>query len=316
MSEVAKKQHYVWRYYLSPWTDDKSVVGKIVCLRKNKIFISSLKNVAHENYFYETKPLTKQEKEFICYLTMENASDIQKIVGKGWLEIYCAPFDFDDLTAPLFSSLEQQYKEEKEKIIRDMVIGNIEMLHGIIESIGTPYLDQLRQDDISFWKNKEDRDKFSFYLSIQYFRTKRNRDALKKVFEQIPKEVEYLKNIRPDNIWIPLTLIYASNLGVCIADNYSAVLLQSDADSFIVGDQPIVNTYFTFDMFTVPNDVELFYPITPKSGLLLTMDSQYVNGEVRKINADEVKKYNSIEFKMSMEQVFAKDRMQLECFME
>lgn len=315
MNQVAKKQHYVWRYYLSPWTDDKSTTGKIICLRNNKIFVSSLNNVAHENYFYEAKQLTEQEKNFIYMFTTRNVSDIQKKISEDWINLYSYPFDLDVFISQLVSPLEPQYIQEQKEILKDMTISNIERLHSIIERSATTFLDQLRQGDISFWEDSKNRDKFSFYLCIQYFRTKRNRDALRWVFEQALKKGDYFKNIRPDNIWIPLTLIFASNLGVYTANNLFAVLLRSGADSFIVGDQPVVNTYSTFDMTAAPTDVELFYPITPKLGLLLTKDSQYTNGETREINADEIKRYNSIEFKMSREQVFAKDRTQLELFM-
>ena len=54
-----------------------------------------------------------------------------------------------------------------------------------------------------------------------------------------------------------------------ITHDFSAVLLQAQNGCLIVGDQPVINTYSTFDRITQPNDMELFYPITPHTALLL-----------------------------------------------
>ena len=63
MNQTTKKQHYIWRCYLAPWTRDNSNKGQIFCRREGRIFPVSLMNVAHENYFYEVKELSKREIE-------------------------------------------------------------------------------------------------------------------------------------------------------------------------------------------------------------------------------------------------------------
>lgn len=316
MNQVTKKQHYVWRHYLAPWTDNNSSTGKIACLRNNKVFTTSLTNIAHENYFYEAKKPTEQEKALVRLITGAHASDVQKKMNEEWLEFYCAPSDLADLTSPLFPLFEPQEIKEKSQVLKDIAIEHVENLHSVIESTGIDFLERLRKNDISFWENEDDREKFSFYLCNQYFRTKRSRDAIIKAFILSLKGNEYFKDICPDNIWIPLTLIFASNVGLYVAHNFSAVLLRANADFFIVGDQPVVNTHSTFDISVSPDAMELFYPITPKLGLLMTMDSQYASGEIKNIPASDVKKYNSIEFKVSREQIFAKDKTQLELFID
>ena len=84
-----------------------------------------------------------------------------------------------------------------------------------------------------------------------------------------------------------------------------------DDSCFIVGDQPVINTYATFDMLTPPNDVELFYPVTPYTTLLLTTDRKYISGQLLKIGIHDVEKYNMLEVRASREQVYAKDSAQL-----
>ena len=47
--QITKKQHYVWRFYLKPWTDSKETIA---CCRNDKVFRSVLMGVGQENYFY------------------------------------------------------------------------------------------------------------------------------------------------------------------------------------------------------------------------------------------------------------------------
>ena len=115
-------------------------------------------------------------------------------------------------------------------------------------------------------------------------------------------------------MWIPLSLIFASNVGAHIAHYYSAVLLQADNACFIVGDQPVINTHSTFDMMTTPTDVELFYPVTPHSALLLTTDPKYTSGQILKISDNEVGTFNRLEQRSAREMIFAKESFHLDAF--
>ncbi len=317
MNQTTKKQHYIWRNYLAPWTVNNSNTGRIVCLRDNKIFPVSLMKVAHENYFYGVKRLSKLERKIIYEMTIKNTKGAQRTANEGWLNLYCAPFDFvDEMTSIGYSMWGHIEKAEIEKNqeFKDWNIEYIEKLHGQIESKGIPYIALLRQNNLSFWQNESDRDVFSFFLANQYFRTKNTRDRILKVFEKSKIQSAFFENIRPENMWLPLSLIFASNTGAHIAHNFSAVLMQAKDSCFIVGDQPVVNTYSTFDMLTTPKDMEFFYPLTPHSALLLTKSRQYKNGESIQIGAEEVAAYNKLEKCAVREMLFAKEKEHLEPF--
>lgn len=317
MNKPTKNQHYVWRSYLAAWTKSNSPNGQIVCLRDKKTFPVSLKKIAQENCFYGVKELSQQERNLIYEMTVRNTKGVQRDVNERWLNLYCAPFDFiDKLTAlgyPVLGHTDRA-KIEEEQDFKNWNIEYVEKIHAHIERTGLPYISLLRQDSLDFWKDEADRDKFSFFLCNQYFRTKKIRDALIAVFEKVKQSSDYFAGIRPENMWIPLTLIYASNLGGNIAHNYSAVLLQTNDAHFIVGDQPVINTYSMFDMITPPADLELFYPVTPHSALLLTTDSKYTSGQILKISVDEVKKYNVLEQRSAREMIFAKEVTHLDTF--
>ena len=315
MNQVTKKQHYVWRHYLAPWASNHSTTGKIACLRDNRIFTTSLFNVAHENYFYKAEELSEKEKRLILMIANRKASNIQKEINERWLELFCVPYDLATIVAPFLPQIKQHNAEGPEQALTNMAIEYIEKLHGQIEGMGIPFLEQLKQEDTSFWCDEDSRDKFTFYLCNQYFRTKLIRNRIVQVLTQCLKENPFFSDIHPDNMWIPLSLIFATNVGIYIAQNFSAVLLRTNEDFFIVGDQPVVNTYSTFDMLP-PTDIELFYPITPELALLLTQNSTYLDRGTAAIGKTEVSKYNMIEFRMSEEQVFARNTTQLEDFVE
>lgn len=317
MNQTTKKQHYVWRHYLAAWTKDKTPTGQIMCLRNNRVFPVSLMKIAHENYFYGVKELSKQERALIYEMLIKNTTGVQRRTNEQWLNLYCAPFDFADaITANGFHPFGQKSRINlrQEQTFKDWNIEYIEHLHAQIESTGIPYISSLRQKNLSFWQDEEDRDMFSFFLANQYFRTKKIRDAIISSFERCKEKMNYFPDIHPENIWLPLSLIMASNMGVHIAQDYSAVLLQTDDASFVVGDQPVINTHSTFDEASIPDEVELFYPITPHSALLLTEDRNYTSGQTISISCDQVANYNSLEQKTSQEMIFAKDSSQLYAF--
>lgn len=288
-----------------------------MCLRGNKIFPVSLMNVAHENYFYGVKELSTLERKLIYEMTIKNAEGTQRKVREDWLNVYCSPFDYVDRLSSLGYSIwgqteRAEIREEPE--CKKWNIEYIEKLHGVIEDSGLKFIESLRKNDIRFWKDDVMRDQFSFFLANQYFRTKKTRNAILNSFEIAKAELNAFKDIRPENMWIPLSLIFASDVGVYIAQNFSAILFQTDS-YFVVGDQPVINTHSTFDLKTQPKEVELFYPITPNSALLLTADPKYASGQTIKISADKTEAYNQLEQRSACEQVFAKEERQLMSFL-
>lgn len=317
MNKPTKNQHYIWRSYLAAWTKTNSPDGQIMCLRDKQPFPVSLMKIAQEKCFYGVKELSQQERAIIYEMTVRNAKGVQRDINDRWLNLYCAPYDFvDELTAlgyPVFGHTNRIEIESRQEF-KNWNTEYIEKIHSQIEKTGMPYISLLRQNNLDFWKNEADRDSFSFFLCNQYFRTKQIRDAIIAVFERCKRETGFFTDICPENMWIPLSLIYASNVGVYIAHNCSAVLLQTDDACFIVGDQPVINTHATFDMTTTPNDVEFFYPVTPHSALLLTTDSKYTSRQVLEILSSEVKKYNTLEQRSAREMIFAKELSHLDAF--
>jgi len=53
VKQLKKQHHYVWKEYLKPWTSE----NKIFCQRDNKLFSTSLNNIAQQRFFYKTLKL-------------------------------------------------------------------------------------------------------------------------------------------------------------------------------------------------------------------------------------------------------------------
>ena len=314
MNQTTKKQHYIWRSYLAPWTRDNSNKGQIICRREGRIFPVSLMNVAHENYFYEVKELSKREIELIYGMTIRGKTGIQKTVGENWLNLYCASFKFARAVGKYLPGNDEKVFEAitATQEFKDYNIESIEKLHGKIETQGMEYVKLLREDNIGFWESEIGREDFSFFLANQYFRTKKMRNGILYTLENARNMNPYFKDIRPENMWIPLSLILASYTGEGIISDYSIVLIHTDNRQFIVGDQPVINTYSVSDGNGLPEDLELFYPITPQTALLVTKKQQYKNEKILKITSDELQAYNTLEWNASSEMIFAKESEYLE----
>lgn len=312
MEATTKKQHYIWRKYLSPWTENNSNTGKIACLRNQKVFSTSLMNVAHENYFYEITEMSPREKNLVYSLAIEHGANRQKEVNQGWLEFCCAPYDFANWIQNCGKSINgQHYDIYKDKNFTALLIEHIERLHCQIEISGIKYIDLIKNGDLSFWNDDKSRDEFSFFLSMQIFRTKCMRDKIVGCIDQCLKTCRGLEDIRPHNIWLPLSLIFASNIGAHITHDYFPVLLCNKEDFFVVGDQPIINTFAIPYSEREPDDMELFYPITTHTAILITQGKQYVSGQIKEIDNSMMEKYNLMEMRNSEEITFAKSEDQL-----
>ena len=311
MKQITKKQHYIWRNYLAPWTSNNTNEGRIACLRSNKIFTTSLMNIAHENYFYGVKELSPREKDLISKMFIDNNQGMQHRINERWLKLYCFSFDMiDEITSTRYAILGglDRDKIKNNEDFKDCNIELIEKLHEQIESSAIQYLSLLQENSLDFWKEELDREKFSFYIANQYFRTKKMRDRLISAIEIGKRSFVAFQDIRPENMWIPLTLMLATSVGIHIFQDFSAILLHAPADCyFIVSDQPVVNTYATYDIQRAPEAVEFYYPITPHSALLLTKERKEMNGHILSITPDEVYNYNTLEQRASNELLFAKN---------
>jgi hypothetical protein len=248
-----RKQHYIWKYYLQPWTVD----GQIVCMRNNKIFTTNLENIAQERDFYRLNKLTSDELLFLKQLFLDLPEPL-RILANNWITLSNYIFDVKEV----FSKAGISKVPDKEF---DVLINNAgEELQSKYEVVGKKYLNLLWNKETKFFETEQSSCEFITYLSMQYFRTKNMQNKM-----LVGKE-KY-KTIRIDKIWNVMRNIFATNVAGNIfidRENWELVPLSNVTSiPFITGDQPVINIYGKMGEKT--EKVMFYYPIKPDFAILL-----------------------------------------------
>jgi hypothetical protein len=141
-----KRQHYIWKHYLKPWTFNK----KIWCKRHDTIFNPSLKEIAQKKYFYELKPL----------------NDIELIILTNFIKK--TPIENHKLLIKLLAQYFYIGNSPDEKLRKY----GIEDYHSRIEQSAIPLLDFIYKKDLSFLNDTNNKINFFYFISLQYHRTR------------------------------------------------------------------------------------------------------------------------------------------------
>ncbi len=299
--QITKRQHYVWRYYLSQWTDNQTVEGNLFCCRNGKIFFTGLMNIGQENYFYKFIDISDTDAWWIEKLCIyENFPIVLKQIDKMWLESYRYPFKLIEYLKSIGINDEQTFQE--------IINQGEESIYCKTEEIGKVYLDKLYKEDCSFYLNFDDKSDFNLYICEQFFRTKKRLEALK---DSNAFNLDYTK------IWGPMRHIFSTNLAFNLTyrndKKFMLKLIHNKTDiKFITGDQPVINKYSTKEnLGKVLDKFEFYYPITPKLAILLT-EKDYKNDELIITDDSKIYEFNDLIFVNSQEQVYATSKDELE----
>ena len=303
--QITKRQHYVWRYYLSQWTDNQTVEGNLFCCRNGKIFFTGLMNIGQENYFYKFINISDVEEWWIEQLCIyKNLENELKQIDKIWLESYRFPFKLIEQLNSLGI--------KNEKLFQDIINQGEESIYSKIEEIGKPYLDKILKEDCSFYDNFDDKFIFNLFICEQYFRTKKRLEELKS---SNAFNMDYTK------IWGPMRHIFSTNLAVNLTNTKEKqfklkFINNKTSVNFITGDQPIINRYSTKEsQGKVLDKFEFYYPITPKLAILIT-DKDYKKNELEITDFSKIHYFNDLIFINSLEQVYATSQDELERYKE
>lgn len=308
--EKKRQQHYVWRYYLTSWTDG---LGQLVCLRNGKLFLANPKNIAKERDFYRLRKLSQKEILIIVKGFIKGmGTELSQIKDLLWLNDCISPFRQKE-------ELERkgEWDNEKEKAF-DVEINNFaEDFHSDKEDKALPYLNHLKNSNIDFLNSEEDKFQFMFFICLQYMRT----NMLKNNIQKSAKTGQNQKPIDPtliDNIWSVLYVIFARRCaeGICSRKSYRFLILKNNNTiPFITGDQPVINTRTDYSVYTEAEELELYYPLTPSLALLITTSRDGNKDQsILEVQEDEVKVYNDLIFKASHELIFANDESILQSY--
>ena len=277
MKTDKKRQHYVWKNYLKPWSTNNS----IWCKRYDSIFNVSLNKIALEKYFYEVKPLSEIEIRLaVRFIEVSPLEEREFLIKKLAQYIYICNSQDDYLRK-----------------------NAIEDYHDRIENSATPLLEYLYRKDLSFLNETINKINFFYFISLQYHRTKcmleRAVTGLSYLPVSPPKEFEGLYD--NENMVKIISMLLDERVANWMIEKTKIYFIETDYE-FIASDQPIVNIHAHREIiFEHITTMEYYYPITPHLALFITSK----NFNDSKIDKAETDKYNKLLYNQSHEQIYA-----------
>jgi hypothetical protein len=265
---------------------------------KGKIFETNLMGIGQKRDFYKLKELNPDDFALIKKIAVDTAPNHLQRQHENLMKQFDFVFQLRKLT--------------KSRGINDHVLNNHldiaihnleENLHAGIENETIKYIESILQEDIEFYNTDEGCMDFIYFLCVQYMRTEKSKNSVLTAFSHV-------KTVNFEKIWNVLSHIFATNMGwVLYAGRkfFKMILLKNETSKeLITGDQPVVNTYADIDVCkTPPNDIELYYPVSPKIAILISQKKEYKGIRLKLLNENDVVSYNNLIIGNSHRQVYA-----------
>lgn len=284
-------QHYVWRHYLGAW----AVSGQVHCLRDGRVFRTDPKNVGKERDFYRLRELTDADVQMARETIRASPEHIRRLHENLLLRFASLP----RLRAA--ASPAGLGSKEADEALEEAIVNLEELLHGGIERSAQGFLARARNGDVSFYDDDKAAADFLYFLSVQYMRTKGIRENV--VAGMAAKAPGIYADV--DRVWNILSHIFATNIGWSLyaeRRTFRLVLMTNGSQrALITSDQPVINTLGRNDG-APPDELELYYPISPRRGLLLTKGE--VEEDRKTLTESDVQHYNSLIASRAHEMIF------------
>lgn len=333
MGDTTKKQHYIWRKYLLPWTDTKDLKnGTVYVLRKKprgtqeKIENRELMKIGFENYFYDISSFTPKDisvyKQFIAHFqkkssikwdlnvdVINTAKDEKDFIEK---KVMCSFEDIDnehhfldklyncDIDFYVDSPLSKSMKTLKTAIFESILLQEQTLTDKDLEQILENSLQNMNAPDLKY--------EFNLFLSSQYFRSPKRHEALSDSFDEFKKLSNELSDLNNKFYVNLVTLFFTEQMAKNITENQNtSILLYNNKSSipFITGDTPIIN-------ISDKEEVTIFhYPISPTIAVQVIISKIPLKNAVMPIDEElkaVVKSLNQKLFDNCSNEVYAHNR--------
>ncbi|MBU2753642.1 DUF4238 domain-containing protein [Acidithiobacillus sp. CV18-3] len=294
----------MFRYYLKAWAESKS----FCCYSKDRRnqFSTTPKKVGNKRYFYQLNRLTAEDRKFID-LVLGPVDGQLKRFHLEFVALTQRPFEIEDTLEDPDLPPEQRQKIECD--LREVKINLIEKIHYLFEMNAIPLLASLRQYDGSFYSDCASCIDFLNYLNHQYFRT----DNLRKKIIALPDMVPGHSFERTALIF---NHIYATSAAASLyldRERYKIAFLKNSTGApLLTGDQPVINLLDPAGT----DEVELYYPISPETAILLTCDNGKTDNTITELSDVEVESFNFLIFNRAADQVYSSDPVYLGDFVK
>jgi hypothetical protein len=307
MSDLKKRQHYVWRHYLRPWADNESIWTYFKEL--DKIVKPGLMGVAQEKYFYGLVDFTDEELIFLKNFVDTTSPSVLKSLNSDFLTLFTST---TLLKKQLASNTNP--KIDREIIaseIRKLEANSMEDAHCIMENLGSKIIQCRSLTDLKELSIDDSHFDAIMFLCFQYFRTKSMRKSALKSFNG--DRFEGLA----DKSWNIISFVLATTLArsISLDKNLRFIFVENNTSiPFITGDQPvfnILNDKLNDDGEAI--ELELYYPLTTKYALTLHFRPEQIDTfESRLANENQVHYLNKKVFENADYYVFADNKEILE----
>ncbi|NPE55987.1 DUF4238 domain-containing protein [Dickeya dadantii] len=203
--KATERQHYVYRKYLSTWTDTLTTTGKLWCFRKEScsMFNPNLMGVGQQRHFYELSQLTELEKMMVVLLSHSKVKAVQdtnplfllkKISDLERFEKMHQLLKTGNSLSPDVAQFSSHFNEYDPKIYIEMRRQIGENIQGQFEIAGLLGLEQLVIGDGSFFSDEESRTEFLSYVAMQYIRTDVMKTRQVDIFKNLSQESRRFKD--------------------------------------------------------------------------------------------------------------------------
>lgn len=292
MGNTVKKQHYVWRNYLSKWADsDDKYKGKLFVLRKkpkgnqDKIEFRELDKIGFEKYYYDITDFKSKDVQILNKLIAHmQRNELAKfgITEESLKEAYTQRDFIEKKVMCTFENIENEfhfyekllegdlsfYQDSKNQNVLDTLMENIliSMFYGE-ERLSEKQLVNLVKE-FSIDKTTDLKYEFNRFFCMQYFRSPRVHMNTKKNIEELKQKYEEISDMDPIFFTNMVMLYFAERMALNITQNFkSSILLYKNNTGipFVTGDTPIIClTGNKMDGMSV-----FHYPISPERAVEL-----------------------------------------------
>nr|WP_272870737.1 DUF4238 domain-containing protein [Vibrio sp. B1-2] len=272
--QAKRKHHHVWANYLLRWSTNNR---DLFCVTsKGNIDFTSVRGLVMEKDFYQLTPLEQKHIDAILMFSSGSPEKLQE-QHKNYL------WDFLKV-----QRVENAYKsaniqnDEAEQAILASKCNLLENLHTAHENAAAHILEELARGNIETLKNDQNMISFMMYLGHQVARTKNFKvrciTGMKKNKPELGKIMEHS--------WWFFSYMFGMNMGLSLyssRQNDNHTLLENNTNSnFITSDQPAINVHYCVkdDVFQAPENMDLYYPISPKYSYVITESHRFESGLV------------------------------------
>lgn len=249
-------------------------------------------NIGKENYFYEFKLCTDKEIELGKYFSENSCDSLMRI--------------YEKINNALKETYNLSDSLRKNEIIEFAKQSEEKYFNCMVEDRLNPMLNFLYQEDFSFLEDKSNSMQFFHAIAEQYCRTKKIKENTQDMCSKLRDS-----DIRGENLWILIRHSIAFKIGLSLfEEKYQVCLLKSKNGNFITSDQPIINFHSDFD--GIPDEFELYYPISPSLAIMVSKQEKYPDKKVITIDDNETIKWNALIARLSHSQIYSHKKELLE----